>query len=136
MSVDVGWQALRRAYAAHKDANEHLPSGPSAYLLLFYCVECGFKAALLHRQGLRGTNQLEASERGHDLRQLGKALRLSEQLMAGLRGCKNRSNGNVVAVHELHEAWRYGVALVADGENDVVAGLNKLSKWCRDELKR
>lgn len=134
MALDVGWHALRKAYAGHRDARAGLPAGQSAHLLLFYSVECGLKAAMIHRRGIRGANQLESRERGHDVRQLAKALRLSRQLLVDLRDCRKRSDGSAVAVHELHEAWRYGTSLETAGENQVVGGLEALNNWCRDEL--
>jgi hypothetical protein len=141
MGVDVSVAALRESSRAHKAAAESLSSDVAtiAALLLFYSVECGLKAALLRRSGARDTSSLTGSERSHDLRGLSKALRLSPSLASRpyyrLRDSQDAHNVTV-AVHELHEAWRYGRKLQASDQAAAVADLHKMLNWCTTELGR
>jgi hypothetical protein len=134
MPVDVGWKGLRAAYATQRDSSRDLGSRTSAYLLLFYAVECGLKAQLMNQRGLRGTHELEEAERTHDLRHLAKVLGLSADVIGALRHYRRHVAAPAITVRELHEAWRYGAKLVAADETEAVDSLTKLSEWCREAL--
>jgi hypothetical protein len=134
MPLDVGWKGLRAAYADQRDSSGHLGNSTSAYLLLFYAVECGLKAELMNQRGLRGTDELESSERTHDLRHLAKLLNLPADVVGALRKYRRHIDAPGVPVGELHEAWRYGARLRADDESDAVSSLRRLSDWCHSSL--
>lgn len=136
MPVDVGRSQLRASLASHENAVRSIAAGPSAALLLFYGAECGLKAAILGRRGLRSTSQLPEGLRSHDLHSLAKELRLPPQLCNRIRSCASHRDGAVrIAFGELHQAWRYGHALRKDHEEQALAVLSDLLAWCRRELR-
>ncbi|WP_253771577.1 hypothetical protein [Goodfellowiella coeruleoviolacea] len=135
MAVEVRMAGLRASYVAHRDAADRLAGDNSGYLLLFYAVECGLKSAWLKRQGLRGTSDLPAHLRSHNLRELAKALRLGAEDMVLFRDCTlHASRPEKVRHDELHQVWRYGARLESNDQKKAVAGLTRLVEWCRSEL--
>ena len=135
MAVDVGVKSLESNHDLHRSSAEILGDLSSSYLLLFYAVECGLKAALLRRTNGRSTAELDPAMRSHSLRDLAKELRLDGQLVAKLTRCARRDSGQVEP-HELHEAWRYGAVLIGDHEKNAVAAIRELSAWIDQELGR
>jgi hypothetical protein len=106
-----------------------------AFMLLFYSVECGMKSVLMRRQGLRDTSQIdERLRRSHDLRDLAKELNLPAAVQRALRPYGRKHGSGIVAVRDLHAAWRYGAALEANEEVLAVRALRDLSEWCRSIL--
>ncbi|WP_157751746.1 hypothetical protein [Actinoplanes derwentensis] len=107
------------------------------YLLRFYAVECGLKAAILTRMSARSTAQLPDRLRSHDLRALALELRLSPAETRGISPCETRDSAfQRLAPSQVHEAWRYGARLSPTTEKAFVAGLDSLIEWCRKELGR
>ncbi|GAB2445584.1 hypothetical protein GCM10027187_08790 [Streptosporangium sandarakinum] len=137
MPIEVGRNQLRASFAAHRDAWRAVDEGAPAALLLFYGAECGLKAALLDRQGLRSTSQLPEHLRNHhDLHRLAKELRLPLHLCNRMRACASqREQGEQVAFADLHQAWRYGHALRKDHEARALTVLRELLGWCQRELR-
>ncbi|WP_424530624.1 hypothetical protein ACOZ38_12835 [Sphaerisporangium viridialbum] len=135
MSVDVGRNQLRASFAAHRDASSAVKEGAPAALLLFYGTECGLKAAILDRLGLKSTSQLPEHLRSHDLKLLAKELRLPLQLCESMRSSTSQKERREVAFKDLHQAWRYGQPLKKDHERQALAVLRELLVWCQRELK-
>jgi hypothetical protein len=138
MGVEVGVGDLVRSYVALRDGAAG-QDGSAGRLLLFYSVECGLKAAILGKNGAnaRGTGDLPAELRTHDLRALAKELNLGASAIRQLVGCRRRHDErSKVEHHQLHEAWRYGAALDEDDEKAADAALGGLSEWCREEHRR
>ncbi|GAA3444659.1 hypothetical protein [Planomonospora venezuelensis] len=136
MSVDVGRNQLRASFVSHREAAHAMKEGAPAALLLFYGVECGLKAALLDRQGLKSTAQLPEQFRNHDLHRLAKELRLAPPLCNRMRPCTSqKQEREQVAFADLHQAWRYGHALKKDHEEKALAVLRELLDWCQRELR-
>ncbi|WP_433359251.1 hypothetical protein [Streptosporangium sp. CA-115845] len=136
MSVDVGRNQLCVSFRAQKEASSAVREGAAAALLLFYSAECGLKAALLDRRGLRSTSQLPPEFRSHDLQRLAKELRLTPQLCSRMRPCASlKEDRGPVAFGDLHQAWRYGHALKKDHEEQALTVLRELSDWCQRELR-
>lgn len=139
MTVEVGPGALTNSYVELGRNADQITSAPS-HLLRFYAVECGLKAALLRRHGLRSTSQLESHGRNHDLRRLAKELRLDAATYQGLGSCRSRGRTRPhdppVGVAHMHEAWRYGLSVDSADEQTFVASLKSLQRWCREELGR
>jgi hypothetical protein len=134
----VSAHALTSSCVQLRVSADQLTSQPS-HLLRFYSVECGLKAALLRRRSLRSTGQLDQDLRSHNLRRLARELNLDQATYANLRRCRQRSHDSrdhPVEVHEVHEAWRYGAGLDGADEQEFVAGLRSLERWCRKELGR
>jgi HEPN domain-containing protein len=132
VAVDVGVRCLEQNLVQHQANADALGEVQAAYLLLFYAVECGMKAAVLRRVKGRGTNDLDGPLRTHDLSRLAKELRLSADINTKLVRCR-RPGADYVEHHELHEAWRYGAKLDPQHEAHAVAGLRELAKWCGQE---
>jgi len=134
--VDVGVLALRgNFHLLHRASQSSNDVG--AYLLRFYAVECGLKAALLLRSNARSTKQLPAHLRNHDLRALASALKLPPATLSGIAPCgRHDAQQAPVEPHQVHEAWRYGARLVPDAEKTFVTGLDSLIAWCLKELQR
>ncbi|OPG13785.1 hypothetical protein B1L11_05885 [Microbispora sp. GKU 823] len=80
------------SFAAQRDAAQSMPDGPPAALLSFYGAECGMKAAILDRLGLRSTAQLPEHLRNHDLHRLAKELRLSPSLCKRMQPCASQTH--------------------------------------------
>jgi hypothetical protein len=138
VAVDVGVGDLVRSYVRLREAAGNAAEG-SAYLLLFYSVECGLKAAYLGKRGIRarGTQDLPMELRNHDLRRLVKALRLDGSVSRSLEACRRRNRDDLKVDHQhLHQAWRYGAALNEDDEQQAVSALSGLREWCRKEHDR
>lgn len=135
VSIDVGVRALRGRFDLFRQASDK-GKDPAAFLLRFYAVECGLKAAILTRRKARSTAQLPLHLRSHDLQALTTELKLPPAATRGLTYCKTHgAEERRVAVHEVHEAWRYGARLSASTEDKFVAGLDLLIDWCRKELR-
>ncbi|MEW1828926.1 hypothetical protein [Streptomyces sp. NPDC088196] len=131
--VDVGVRQLERSRDRLEQGGEVLvdvDDQATGGLLLFYSAECGLKAEVMRRRGLRDTSQLPEELRTHDLRALAQELRLSPETQDALKGCaRPRVNGRAlqkVESHALHEAWRYGADLEADDEKHAVMALRTL----------
>ncbi|MEU8172417.1 hypothetical protein AB0C14_06050 [Microbispora hainanensis] len=135
MSVDVGRNQLRVSFSVQRDAALSMPDGSPAALLTFYGAECGMKAAILDRLGLRSTAQLPEHLRNHDLHRLAKELRLPPSLCKRMQPCASQNAHEQVAFAELHQAWRYGRSLRRDHEKEALAVLRELLDWCRQELR-
>jgi hypothetical protein len=133
--VDVGRNQLRVSFAVQKDAAQSMPDGSPAALLSFYGTECGMKAAILDRLGLRSTAQLPEHLRSHDLHRLTKELRLSPSMCKRMQPCASQNAHGHVAFGDLHQAWRYGHPLRKDHQNEALAVLRELLDWCRQELR-
>lgn len=131
--VDVGVRQLERSRDRLERGADAVAGGgdqATGGLLLFYSAECGLKAEVMRRRGLRDTSQLPVTLRTHDLRALARELRLSPQAQEALKGCARTSaNGRTaqpVESQALHEAWRYGADLESDGEKHAVEALRFL----------
>ncbi|WP_436762687.1 hypothetical protein [Streptosporangium sp. V21-05] len=124
------------SFKAQKEASSAVQGGAAAALLLFYSAECGLKAALIERLGLRSTSQLPPEFRSHDLQRLAKELRLAPQLCGRMRPCASlKEDKGPVPFGDLHQAWRYGHALKKDHEEQALAVLHELLIWCQRELR-
>lgn len=138
VAVDVGVADLVRSHASLREAAGSA-TAESAYLLLFYSVECGLKAAYLGKRGMnaQSTRDLPPELRQHDLRRLAKELKLGGSLSRQLSACRRRHNHALTVDHQdVHEAWRYGATLHTEDEKRVVRALGELSEWCRKEHNR
>jgi HEPN domain-containing protein len=135
MPIDVGAASLRASYLEHRKSADKLGQGVSACLLRVYAVECGLKAALMRRQKIRDTSELD---RTHDLRALAKRLRLPPGQVAHLRRDPVLKSDANRKVHpsELHEVWRYGAALGDGDQKKMEELLGRLLEWLEGELGR
>lgn len=124
---------LRNAFKRHWQPQ--LQAIECRNLLLFYSVECGLKAAWLGRARLRDTSAIpRISEIGHDLTYWVKELRLPRSLAEGSRSFRAGNDNNPHDLKLAHQAWRYGVAMNAEDERDLVTWLIGLRNWVEQEL--
>ncbi|MBB2743513.1 UNVERIFIED_ORG: hypothetical protein FHR35_003349 [Microbispora rosea subsp. rosea] len=133
--MDVGRNQLRVSFSVQRDAALSMPDNSPAALLTFYGAECGMKAAILDRLGLRSTAQLPEHLRNHDLHRLAKELRLSPSLCKRMQPCASQNARGQVAFGDLHQAWRYGHPLRKDQQQEALTVLRELLDWCRQELR-
>ncbi len=137
MSVHVSFRELFNSFV-RLSRDSRAVMGPTAHLLAFYAVECGLKAALLKRSNVRSTRNLNAAltsgSSGHDLRALAKELNVAGGTYEGIASCRTARSTDQIGSTEIHQAWRYGAGLDSTDEATFVAGLTRLSAWCREEL--
>jgi len=103
-------------------------------LLLFYAAECGLKERILQRGNHRSTQGVPLT---HNLRALAKELRLPPSIGAQLEcldRCRRKNlQRDKLAIHELHEAWRYGAKLNETDQKKAQEALRALIDWCRND---
>lgn len=103
-------------------------------LLLFYAAECGLKERILRRGNHRSTQGVPLT---HNLRALAKNLRLPPSIGAQLdrldRCRRKNPQLDKLAIHELHEAWRYGAKLNETDQKAAQEALRALIDWCRND---
>ena len=107
-------------------------AGAPAYLLLFYAAECGLKYAELKRRNLRTTEQLEDVD--HDLNRLIKSLNVPAAVLGAAPALRLSRPKNEPCPHSsAHQAWRYGVRIDPNAENEFVAWLRRICDFVRRE---
>jgi hypothetical protein len=135
--VHAGMSELRGALYRHSVVDPLQPESES--LLLFYAVECGLKAAWLKRNKLLSTSQLGpdfAGSNGHDLILWAKRLRLPAALASATLRFRLRNGKSAFDVGAAHQAWRYGVEILAADETALLNWLQALCQWAKGELSR
>ena len=121
-----------RAAKRHKRTYERIVAGSargrgrdrktSAYLLLFYAVECAIKAKLLEQRGCEWYHQLQGDEKiGHQLNRGLALLRVNVRIPSAALG----DRPDRVRDHQLHLAWRYGRSLREEDEREAVQALER-----------
>lgn len=127
-------QELRKAFKQHTTFVSHAqPTSKSAYLLLFYAVECGAKSIWLREKKIPSTDKITdpnlMSIHGHDLSFWAKSLRIpalnAPALPQSLRLNRPRAT---LPLKEVHQAWRYGIELNLSDEQALV---NWLKQFCQ-----
>jgi hypothetical protein len=109
--------------------------------LLFYAVECGLKAVWLKRQSRKLFDCGDIDDKGHNLRQLlkdlkvGASLSLPEnlQLQSVSRNGDNQARNGGISI--LHQAWRYGGQCTSPTDQDCEDQLQQVLNWIQGELK-
>jgi hypothetical protein len=106
---------------------------------LFYAAECGLKAAWLKRNKLRSTSQLNSgvnANAGHDLMLWAKKLGLPAALASVTVRFRLKRDSSTFQPAVAHQAWRYGVEILAVDETVLVNWLQALCQWAKGELSR
>jgi hypothetical protein len=110
-------------------------------LLLFYAVECGLKAVLLKNWG-KTVFCKDDVKNGHDLRELQKQLRLSNDALlpnaiqvGNIRIDAKKEEPRNGGVSALHEVWRYGGVCQSPTDEECEKKLSSVSEWIAGELK-
>ena len=106
---------------------------------MFYAAECGLKAAWLKRNRLRSTSQLSSTLNasiGHDLMLWAKKLALPAALASATGRFRLKRENSALETAAAHQAWRYGVEILAADETVLVNWLQALCQWAKGELSR
>jgi hypothetical protein len=131
--LEVTRRELEKAYRGHRGHYGQCSSHTHC-LLLVYCVECGLKALLMRYHRVDRYTELPASSQvSHDLRDALMLLRAPANLV--IRPTKTahaRVPQQPVASRELHQAFRYGIAV--ESQADVTADLEKIVTWIEERL--
>ncbi|HIK11940.1 MAG TPA: hypothetical protein IGS52_17050 [Oscillatoriaceae cyanobacterium M33_DOE_052] len=133
---------------AFKTKNTQLKQvdGSTRYLLLFYVAEIGVKIIYLQKFKLQSTADIELKEKeflkkhGHNLQiWLKKCDKLPASILPNNDvlqwRLKNGDKSTTYSVKYAHEAWRYGIGIVAEDEDKLVAWLQDLCKWIKENIK-
>lgn len=133
--VHAGESELRQAFYAHLRvavANRD----QSHYLLLFYAAECGLKWIYLKQRRFRTTERIVdqslISERGHDLIIWLKELRAPAAIVGQIVHFRLQKDHSVRDITSAHQAWRYGVRILSEDEERVIAWLESLCRWIKE----
>lgn len=134
VAADV--RGLKKAFNAHKAASQQT-QGISSYLLLFYAAECGMKSVWLKRNNLTTTNDIAdstmLSQDGHNLNRWKKELKISASI--GNPPAFSLARGGAdLEVAKAHQAWRYGIRMNADKEEELVEWLEKIYNWIKEVI--
>ena len=133
--IHAGLSELRQAFHGHRSA---AGTGSSSYnLLLFYAAECGLKSVWMKRYRLRTTAQIDPGllrEGGHDLMLWAKKLSLPAALTGRSVRFRLARDGKACDVLLAHQAWRYGIGIDGQDEENLVAWIEKLCDWVRREI--
>ncbi len=133
--IAAGWSELKSAFWQHVGvANENTTT--SHNLLNFYAVECGLKAIYLKRNNLRTTDQISDDKiRGsHNLAVLIKELRLPASVTGTNSDFRLQKDKSSWSIDQLHQVWRYGIAVEPEDETKIVRWLNKLNGWVKENI--
>jgi hypothetical protein len=130
--IPAGSSELRAAY--HQHTSKH---ACSLYLLLFYAVECGLKSVYLRQNRLSNTDRIHRADlRGsHDLGGWIKELRLPASIATKGHPFRLERDGSAHTISRAHEAWRYGVRMKPEDEENLVSFLRAIHGWIKGELK-
>lgn len=112
----------------------------SSYLIQFYRVECGLKTLLFDRQRVPASTGSDPSKWKHDLSGIVRELQIPAQAIG--KNVKNfrlqRDSGSFPwprhSIQEAHTVWRYGVAMNAQDEIDLVEWLNRLATYLENQI--
>ena len=124
---------LRRAFNIHRSLANPLDSN-SHYLILFYAIECGLKYAYLRENRFSSTDQdREKFEKyRHDITGWLAELRIPRQRLSLRNNFHYKQRNGQSPIKEIHEAWRYGILINEDDEDEIVSTLKKLESWIEE----
>jgi|GEM_PF-1976508 len=102
-------------------------------LLFYYAVECGLKLAWLRKEKLNFSPNKEEYEDfyTHNFSFFLSQLKIMASDSFDISQVTIIQNNSKERIHisKIHEAWRYGVAVMPDDEEKTMLGLKKISKW-------
>ncbi|WP_231636927.1 MULTISPECIES: hypothetical protein [Planktothricoides] len=139
--IHVGVSELRQAFHAHSQsaAAEQIKQ-ISAYLLLFYAVECGLKSIWLKQNKLQTTEQIPdrtlLSKDGHNLDRWVKELKISASQVSATPDFHLEKGGFSLNIEKAHQAWRYNIRLKGEDEKVLVEWLNSICNWIKENINR
>lgn len=110
-------------------------------LLLFYAVECGLKAVWLKRQNRNLFDCDDIDDKGHNLRQLIKDLRVGAnlslpenlKLQPVIRNGDDQPRNGGISI--LHQVWRYGGECISPTDQCCEDQLQQIMNWIQGELR-
>lgn len=139
MKIHVGVSELRQAFHTHsQSAAAEKIKHISAYLLLFYAVECGLKSTWLKQNRLQNTEQIPRQtplyEDGHNLDIWVKELKISASQVSATPDFRLEKGGSSLNIGKAHQAWRYGIQIKAEDEKVLFEWLNSICKWIKENI--
>jgi hypothetical protein len=133
--IHAGVSELRRAFHGHRSAVGG--TSPSDNLLLFYAAECGLKSAWMNRNKLRTTAQIDPTllgQEGHNLMLWAKKLSLPAAVTGAGGRFRLARDGQACDAMLAHQAWRYGIWIVAQDEKNLCSWIRNLCDWIKREI--
>ncbi len=145
MAIPFTDRELERAWRENLSASGQTKRSNAHRLLLFYAVECGLKAVVMRKGGIRSGRTdyfSEITEAQHDINKLldwlsvNKRLRLPRQIrmcdVADVRRIKEKRELNTGQINQM---WRYGGrSFGAVTDEDLEKQLLLISEWIKREL--
>ena len=137
VSVPVSSSGAALSASSHALANaaSAIDAEP-AYMLEFYATECALKAAVVRHFHVRGWTNLAPDIRQdhqhHDLRRLAKNISAGGTAVRDLIDCRRRGTSEMVAIKDVHAAWRYGTKLDTQDERRLRRGLTAVRNWLKE----
>ncbi|HAG84678.1 MAG TPA: hypothetical protein DCL61_26890 [Cyanobacteria bacterium UBA12227] len=138
-------QEMQNAWRQNRAASNHTSRTNAHRLLLFYAVECGLKAILMRRQGIKRTDLCPTiAEAQHNINKLldslgaGGALSLPKEIvMKQIKDTRNNKKDRKLNPGQINQMWRYGGCCIKDPKDqDVEKKLLEIVKWIEGELDR
>ncbi len=136
--IPAGWSELKFAFERHYFVGRGTNS-ISHNLLLFYGVECGLKSIYLRRNKLKDTSQIMDGDlrKSHDLIGWVKQLRLPASLTSSVsHNFRLRRSHSSYSLEFAHQVWRYGIAIHQNDEFVLLAWLNRIADWIKENIHR
>ena len=134
--IHSGKSELRRAFHAHRHAATKT-SGIASYLLLFYAAECGLKSLYLNENNLTKTDRIQdqamLSQYGHDLSTWVKQVNTYPNKIEPAPHF-HIEDGSNLDISKAHQAWRYGVKIKSQDEQNIVKWLENLCNWIKENI--
>jgi hypothetical protein len=139
--IHVGVSELRQAFHTHhQSATAEQIKQISAYLLLFYAVECGLKSIWLKQNKLQTTEQIPdptlLSKDGHNLDRWVKELKISARQVSATPDFHLEKGGSSLNIEKAHQAWRYGIRIKPEDERVLFEWLNSICNWIKENINR
>lgn len=139
--IHVGVNELRQAFHAHRQSAAAAQIKPiSAYLLLFYAVECGLKSIWLKQNKLQTTEQIPdstlLSKDGHNLDRWVKELKISASQVGATPDFYLKKGGSSLKIEKAHQAWRYNIRIKPEDEKVLVEWLNSICNWIKENINQ
>ena len=137
--LPAGISELRQAFRVHLHAAQG-NEGFSFHLLLFYAAECGLKTVWLRRNRLLRTERIPDQtllrNDGHNLARWVKELRVPASVAQSVPSFRLATDGTAWDVEKAHQAWRYGVRIQQKDETALIAWLEQLCQWIKEEINQ
>jgi len=136
--IHAGFGQFKKAFENHWK-NGSRGDDPSHYLLRFYSIECGLKSMYLEKNDpSHRENSTNMPNYGHKLDIWLDKLMIPAHILSPPPQFKLHSTINIKSprkIHRAHEAWRYGVKMNEQHENEILDWLRNANELINRSLK-